>query len=54
MTMLLFVILGGHLMLLQAVIASFTTFPLDGAFDAIRLRLRAGRGDVPWSVDCLP
>lgn len=41
MTMLLFVILGGHLMLLQAVIASFHTFPLDGsAFDAInRLRL---------------
>ena len=41
MTMLLFIILGGHLMLLQAVIASFNTFPLDGsAFDAInRLRL---------------
>ena len=41
MTMLLFVILGGHLMLLQAVIASFNTFPVDGsALDTInRLRL---------------
>jgi len=39
--MLLFVILGGHLMLLQAVIFSFVTFPIDGsAFDDInRLRL---------------
>lgn len=35
-TMLLFVVLGGHLMLLQAIIASFDTFPVGGgAFDAI-------------------
>jgi flagellar biosynthetic protein FliR len=35
-TMLLFVVLGGHLMLLQAVVASFETFPLGGsAFESI-------------------
>ncbi|MBX3609663.1 MAG: flagellar biosynthetic protein FliR [Hydrogenophaga sp.] len=35
-TMLLFVVMGGHLMLLQAVVASFTTFPIGGgALDAI-------------------
>ncbi|WP_310566781.1 flagellar biosynthetic protein FliR [Hydrogenophaga sp.] len=35
-TMLLFVVINGHLMLLQAVIASFETFPVGGgAFDAI-------------------
>ena len=35
-TMLLFVIINGHLMVLQAVIASFNTFPVGGgAFDAI-------------------
>ena len=35
-TMLLFVIINGHLMVLQAVIASFDTFPVGhGAFDAI-------------------
>lgn len=41
MTMLLFVVLGGHLMLLQVVVASFETFPVGGnAFDSInRLRL---------------
>ncbi len=40
-TMLLFVVLNGHLMLLQVVIASFETFPLGGsAFEAVnRLRL---------------
>ena len=39
--LLLFVVMGGHLMLLQAVVASFETFPLGGgAFDAIaRMRL---------------
>ena len=30
-TMLLFVVMGGHLMLLQAVIASYDTFPLGGS-----------------------
>lgn len=30
MTMLLFVVMGGHLMLLQAVVASFTSFPIGG------------------------
>jgi len=41
MTMLLFVVLGGHLMLLQVVVASFETFPVGGnAFESInRLRL---------------
>jgi len=35
-TMLLFVVMGGHLMLLQAVVASFDTFPLGGgALDAV-------------------
>lgn len=35
-TMLLFVVMGGHLMLLQAVIASFGTFPIGGnAFESI-------------------
>lgn len=35
-TMLLFVVINGHLMVLQAVIASFETFPLGGGpFDAI-------------------
>jgi flagellar biosynthetic protein FliR len=35
-TMLLFVVINGHLMLLMAVIASFDTFPVGGgAFDAI-------------------
>ena len=35
-TMLLFVVMGGHLMLLQAVIASFSTFPVGGsAFESI-------------------
>eukprot|EP01036_Dinobryon_divergens_P043576 gene43576-58030_t len=35
-TMLLFVVMGGHLMLLQAVIASFNTFPVGGgALDSI-------------------
>lgn len=35
-TMLLFVVINGHLMLLQAVIASFDTFPVGGgAFDAV-------------------
>jgi flagellar biosynthetic protein FliR len=35
-TMLLFVVMGGHLMLLQAVVASFNTFPLGGgALDAV-------------------
>jgi flagellar biosynthetic protein FliR len=40
-TMLLFVVLGGHLMLLQVVVASFETFPVGGnAFESInRLRL---------------
>jgi flagellar biosynthetic protein FliR len=40
-TMLLFVVLNGHLMVLQAVVASFETFPLGtGAFEAIeRMRL---------------
>jgi flagellar biosynthesis protein FliR len=40
-TMLLFIVMGGHLMLLQVVIASFETFPVGGsAFEAIaRLRL---------------
>ncbi|MDP2261881.1 MAG: flagellar biosynthetic protein FliR [Hydrogenophaga sp.] len=40
-TMLLFVVLNGHLMLLQAVIASFETFPIGGnAFESInRLQL---------------
>lgn len=40
-TMLLFVILNGHLMLLQAVISSFETFPLGAsAFESInRMRL---------------
>jgi flagellar biosynthesis protein FliR len=41
MTMLLFVVLGCHLMLLQVVVASFETFPVGGnAFESInRLRL---------------
>lgn len=35
-TMLLFVVIGGHLMLLQAVVASFNTFPIGGsALDAV-------------------
>ena len=35
-TMLLFVVMGGHLMLLQAVVASFNTFPIGGsAFESI-------------------
>lgn len=35
-TMLLFVVMGGHLMLLQAVVASFNTFPLGGgALEAV-------------------
>lgn len=35
-TMLLFVVMGGHLMLLQAVVASYNTFPIGGgALDAI-------------------
>lgn len=35
-TMLLFVVINGHLMVLQAVIASFNTFPVGGsAFDAV-------------------
>src|SRR5690606_31792894 len=35
-TMLLFVVMGGHLMLLQAVVASFATFPVgSGALDAV-------------------
>lgn len=40
-TMLLFVVINGHLMVLQAVVASFETFPLGGdAFEAIaRMRL---------------
>jgi flagellar biosynthesis protein FliR len=40
-TMLLFVVLGGHLMLLQAVVASFETFPIGGSvFESInRMRL---------------
>jgi flagellar biosynthesis protein FliR len=40
-TMLLFVILNGHLMVLQAVVASFETFPLGtDAFEAVaRMRL---------------
>ncbi|WP_372656874.1 flagellar biosynthetic protein FliR [Hydrogenophaga sp.] len=40
-TMLLFVVLNGHLMLLQAVVASFDTFPLGAsAFESInRMRL---------------
>ncbi len=40
-TMLLFIVMGGHLMLLQVVIASFETFPVGGsAFEAVgRLRL---------------
>ena len=40
-TMLLFVVMGGHLMLLQAVVASFGTFPIgDGALEAVnRMRL---------------
>ncbi len=40
-TMLLFVVLNGHLMVLQAVVASFETFPVGtGAFEAIeRMRL---------------
>ena len=40
-TMLLFVVMGGHLMVLQAVVASFGAFPADGnALEAInRLRL---------------
>ena len=40
-TMLLFVVLNGHLMVLQAVVASFETFPIGtGAFEAIeRMRL---------------
>lgn len=39
--MLLFVILNGHLLLIQAVVASFQTFPVgEGAMDAVRtLRL---------------
>lgn len=41
MTMLLFVILGGHLVVLQAVVASFDAFPLGtAAFDAVaKMRL---------------
>lgn len=36
-TMLLFVVMGGHLMLLQAVVSSFTTFPVGGgALDAVQ------------------
>ena len=39
-TMLLFIVMGGHLMLLQAVIASFDTFPVAGnALESVR-RLR--------------
>jgi flagellar biosynthesis protein FliR len=40
-TMLLFVVLGGHLMVLQAVVASFETFPVGtGALEAVqRMRL---------------
>jgi len=40
-TMLLFIVMGGHLMLLQVVIASFETFPVGGsALEAVtRLRL---------------
>ena len=40
-TMLLFVVLGGHLMVLQAVVASFETFPIgSGALEAVqRMRL---------------
>lgn len=40
-TMLLFIVMGGHLMLLQAVIASFDTFPVAGnALESVqRLRL---------------
>lgn len=35
-TMLLFVVMGGHLMLIQAVVASFSTFPIGGgALDAV-------------------
>ena len=35
-TMLLFVVMGGHLMLLQAVVSSFGTFPVGGgALDAV-------------------
>jgi flagellar biosynthetic protein FliR len=35
-TMLLFVVMGGHLMLMQAVVASFGTFPIGGgALDAV-------------------
>jgi flagellar biosynthesis protein FliR len=41
MAMLLFIVLGGHIMLIQALAASFTTFPVGGhALDAARsLRL---------------
>lgn len=41
MTMLLFVVLGGHLMVLQAVVSSFDTFPIgSGALEAVaRMRL---------------
>ena len=36
-TMLLFVVMGGHLMLLQAVVSSFATFPVGGgAMDAVQ------------------
>ena len=38
-TMLLFVVMGGHLMLLQAVVASFNTFPIGGS--ALKKRSRA-------------
>lgn len=35
-TMLLFVVMGGHLMLIQAVVSSFNTFPIGGgALDAV-------------------
>lgn len=35
-TMLLFVVMGGHLMLIQAVVASFSTFPIGGgALEAV-------------------
>lgn len=41
MTMLLFVVINGHLMVLQAVVASFAAFPVDGsAMESVaRLRL---------------
>lgn len=47
-TTLLFIVMNGHLMVIQAVAASFQTFPLGGsAFDAIRtLRLHELGGTV--------